>query len=426
MVIYVVREGDSVYSIAKMFGVDPNIIIADNELADPNSLVVGQTLVIFTDRLNYTIGNRDRISNLLNQFNITFEDLIRLNPNLTNPNAIFAGENLVIPIVNNPLGPMEVNGYAFANITDEVLDKTLPHLTYLSIFSYQVRTDGSVMAPPGVDRLLAKARQYNVAPLMVITNIDEEGGFSSELVAELFESEEAQENLINNILQTLNENNYYGVNVDFEYVFAENRDDYSNFLRRLTEVMHNNGYIVTSAVAPKISDDMPGILYEGHDYVAIGEIVDRVIIMTYEWGYTYGPPLAVAPLDRVEEVLEYAVTVIPRDKILMGIPNYGYDWNLPYVPGTAARVVTNTGAVDLARNVGAFIQFDEPAQSPYFTYWTSTGEHIVWFEDARSIDAKLRLAFDYGLAGVSYWTINRFFPQNWLVLDYLYDVIKVV
>ncbi len=426
MVIYVVREGDSVYSIAKMFGVDPNIIIADNELADPNSLVVGQTLVIFTDRLNYTIGNRDRISNLLNQFKITFEDLIRLNPNLTNPNAIFAGENLVIPIVNNPLGPMEVNGYAFANITDEVLDKTLPHLTYLSIFSYQVRTDGSVMAPPGVDRLLAKARQYNVAPLMVITNIDEEGGFSSELVAELFESEEAQENLINNILQTLNENNYYGVNVDFEYVFAENRDDYSNFLRRLTEVMHNNGYIVTSAVAPKISDDMPGILYEGHDYVAIGEIVDRVIIMTYEWGYTYGPPLAVAPLDRVEEVLEYAVTVIPRDKILMGIPNYGYDWNLPYVPGTAARVVTNTGAVDLARNVGAFIQFDEPAQSPYFTYWTSTGEHIVWFEDARSIDAKLRLAFDYGLAGVSYWTINRFFPQNWLVLDYLYDVIKVV
>ena len=194
---------------------------------------------------------------------------------------------------------------------------------------------------------------------------------------------------------------------------------------------HPVGYIVTTAVAPKISDDMQGVLYEGHDYKAHGEIVDHVIIMTYEWGYTFGEPMAVAPLNSVKQVLDYAVTVIPPEKILMGVPNYGYDWTLPYKPGTAARAVGNVGAVDIARENGAFIMFDQKSASPYFNYWQVNDngvakQHVVWFEDARSIDAKLRTAIDYNLGGVSYWTINRFMPQNWLVLDQLYDVIKIL
>jgi spore germination protein len=148
--------------------------------------------------------------------------------------------------------------------------------------------------------------------------------------------------------------------------------------------------------------------------------------MTYEWGYTFGPPLAVAPINEIRKVLNYAVTAIPRDKILMGIPNYGYDWTLPYVEGSRAATVTNTGAVDLAVREKAAIQYNDVSKAPYFNYYDDAKkQHVVWFEDARSIEAKLELVDEYDLGGVSYWTINRYFPQNWLVLSSMYDIAKV-
>lgn len=187
------------------------------------------------------------------------------------------------------------------------------------------------------------------------------------------------------------------------------------------------GYTVTTALAPKISAVQQGTLYEAHDYPVHGELADHVIIMTYEWGYTFSPPMAVAPLNEVRRVLNYAVTAIPRRKILMGIPNYGYNWTLPYQPGTAAEAISNTQAVELALREGAFIQYDPIAQSPFFTYYDENGRlHEVWFEDARSILAKLTLANEFRLGGVSYWTINQYFPQNWLVLESVFDVIKVL
>ncbi|NLL34726.1 MAG: spore gernimation protein, partial [Clostridiales bacterium] len=142
---------------------------------------------------------------------------------------------------------------------------------------------------------------------------------------------------------------------------------------------------------------------------------------------TYGPPLAVSPINEVARVLNYAVTAIPPEKILMGMPNYGYDWTLPYTPGTAARTVTNTGAVNLAANVGANIQYDTNSQAPFFNYYDSSGRrHVVWFDDARSINARLELVDRFGLGGVSYWTINSFFNQQWLVLSSQYNVNKVL
>jgi len=137
--------------------------------------------------------------------------------------------------------------------------------------------------------------------------------------------------------------------------------------------------------------------------------------------------MAVSPIDQVRRVLDYAVTAIPPRKILMGMPNYGYDWTLPFVQGSAARNISNQGAVALARQVGARIQYDTTSQAPFFRYYDREGrQHEVWFDDARSIQARLRLVNEYGLGGVSYWTINRFFPQNWLVLNSMYNVRKVL
>lgn len=426
MIIHVVKPGESLYSIGKMYGVPYEQIMADNEIDYPRHLVVGQSIVIMEKERNHFVQLGQSVYSIARSYGITVEQLLDANPQITDPEMIFVGQIIKIPTITQKHGDIEVNGYAFPNIDMETLKRTLPHLTYLSIFSYQVLLDGNLKGIND-EPLIKVAREAKVAPLMVITNIENGKGFNSDIAKNILTNKQAQQNLIDNIVRTLKEKNYYGVDVDFEYIYPENREDYNNFLRRLVNILRPLGYIVSTAVAPKTFTEMKGLLYEGHDYKAHGEIVDHVILMTYEWGYTYSEPQPVAPINQVEKVVNYAASVIPSKKILMSIPNYGYEWKLPYEKGTAARVVSNTEAINIARENNATIQYDWTAQTPYFKYYDANGkQHIVWFEDARSVKAKLELINEYDLGGVSYWTIMKYFPQLWLVQDYLYNVKKVI
>lgn len=186
------------------------------------------------------------------------------------------------------------------------------------------------------------------------------------------------------------------------------------------------GYTLSVALAPKTSADQPGLLYAGKDYRALGAAADSVLLMTYEWGYTYGPPMAVAPLNKVRQVVEYAITEIPPEKINLGIPNYGYDWPLPFVQGeTKAKTIGNIEAVRIAVSYGAEIQFDETAQSPFFRYYDRSGvEHEVWFEDVRSLQAKFDLIDEFNLRGPGYWQIMQLFRANWLLLAERFRILK--
>ncbi|NLN81621.1 MAG: LysM peptidoglycan-binding domain-containing protein [Clostridiales bacterium] len=426
MVIYTVRRGDSLYTIGRQFGVSPQRIAEDNQIPNPEQLVVGQTVVIVTDSIQYTIAPGESLFTIARRFGTTMGQILEANPEITNPASIYPGQVIVVPVPDQKLGSIDVNGYAFPTITANVLSATLPHLTYISPFSYQVRADGSLV-PLDDTTIIQTARAQNVAPLMVITNILEGGSFDSDLAHTILTNQQVQTTLINNVQQTLRSKNYFGLDIDFEYIYPDDREAYNRFVRRVVDTLHPQGYTVTTALAPKTSAGQRGLLYEAHDYAFHGATVDHVILMTYEWGYTYSPAQAVAPLNRVEEVLRFAVTVIPSEKILMGIPNYGYDWTLPFVQGSAARTLSHTAAVNLALREGAEIMFDAEAQSPFFNYFDDQGrEHVVWFEDARSIRAKLALVDKYNLGGVSYWTINSFFPQNWLVLESMYNVNKVI
>jgi spore germination protein len=426
LIIHVVKPGESLYSIGQLYGVSPFKIADDNELTDPGKLVVGQTLVILEGERKHKIVQGESLYSIARQYGVTVQAILDANPDITNPVMIYPGQIIDIPPRTKKLGDFEVNGYAFPNIDMDVLKKTLPYLTYLSIFSYEVNPDGT-LNPIDDEALIKAARDAGVAPLMVITNLEKGGGFSSDIARSILSSEDTQDKLLNNVINTLKEKNYYGLDIDFEYIYPEDKELYNNFLRKATSKLKPMGYTVTTALAPKTSASQRGVVYEAHDYPVHGALADHVVIMTYEWGYTYGPPLAVAPINEVEKVINYALTEIPSKKILMGIPNYGYDWTLPYTPGTAAKTVTNTKAVDLAGDVGGAIQYDPESQAPFFNYYDSEGkQHVVWFEDARSIEAKLKLASRKNLGGVSYWTINKYFPQNWLVVNSLFNIKKLL
>lgn len=425
MKIYTVGPGDSIYFIAKKYGIPMQRLIDDNNLHDMRYLIVGQSLVIMADDVRHVVTSGESLYSIANQYNVPERDILAANPDIKDPNVIWAGQVITIPLSLAKQREIDVNGYVFPNVSDETLAKTLPHLTFVSIFSYQVLPDGS-LTPISDERIIAAARAQRTAPLMVITNIRKGGSFDSELAHTILNDETVQNKILENVMKTLPKG-YSGLDIDFEYIYSWDREQYNRFVRKAVDTLRPQGYSVSVALAPKTSADQPGLLYEAHDYPFHGATVDHVILMTYEWGYTRGPAQSVAPLDRVKQVLDYAVTVIPSQKILMGMPNYGYDWTLPFTPGSMAKSLSNTEAISLAQRVGAVIQFDKQAQAPYFNYYDKEGrKHVVWFEDARSIAAKLALVEAYNLGGVSYWTVNKFFPQNWIVLKSLYDVRKIL
>lgn len=319
-----------------------------------------------------------------------------------------------------------VNGYAYPSINSEILKLWLQDLTFLSIFSYGITPEGGLL---GIDDqyLINTANMNGVKALMVITPLDEMGRFNDEIASSLLENPEARKKLIENIKNTIIEKGFFGVDFDFEYISKENKDDYVALVSEARAGLNPLGYIVTVALAPKVSADQQGNLYEGHDYNGMGEAANLVLLMTYEWGYTYGPPMAVSPINQVKRVLDYGVSVIPPEKILMGMPNYGYDWQLPFVQGQSkAKKISITEAEEIAKQYGAVIEYDQFAQAPYFKYVDEQGkEHVVWFENEQSIKAKLALVDQYGLGGVAYWNVMDYYPQNADILEDVYNVVKI-
>lgn len=136
--------------------------------------------------------------------------------------------------------------------------------------------------------------------------------------------------------------------------------------------------------------------------------------------------MPVSPIGPVRQVLTYAASEMPAGKIMMGQNLYGYDWTLPFVAGGQyAKALSPQAAIDLARNRNAAILYDYRAQAPHFDYTDDEGrQHKVWFEDARSIQAKFDLIKELGLRGISYWKLGLPFPQNWLLLTDNFKVVK--
>lgn len=300
-------------------------------------------------------------------------------------------------------------------------------MSELAVFSYGFTPEGNLIPPTlPVEELISLSYMDNVKPILTLTPLGSDGRFSNELISALINNPDAISNIIDNLLETMNTQGYLGLDIDFEFIKAEDRQAFVDFVTIVTGRMNEVGYTVSVDLAPKTSATQAGLLYEGKDYPALGTAANSVLVMTYEWGYTYGPPMAVAPINKVRQVLDYAVTEIPPEKMNIGIPNYGYDWPLPYERGvTKARTIGNVEATQLAIMYGAEILYDEVAQTPHFNYTSEGVEHEVWFEDVRSLQAKMELVEEYNLRGISYWQIMQLLRSNWLLVDYNFDVIKL-
>lgn len=424
MIIHVVQQGQTLNTIAEEYGVTPERLIIDNELPNPENLVVGQSLIVRIPTEVHIVAEGDTLVSIAEIYNVTTEEILRNNPWVAAQQILTPGQTLVIAFEEEPkLGSALINGYAYPFINRDVHRKTLPFLTYQSLFTYGFTPEGDLV-PISDEELIAIGYDFGVPPIMLLAPMTPEMEFNSQIAHDMFINPEGQNRLIDNIVSNMQEKGYVGLDIDFEFILPEDRELFINFIANVKSRLEPLGLLTLVALAPKTSGEMTGLLYEAHDYPAIGAIADIVLLMTYEWGYLFGPPMATAPLNNVRQVLEYGVSVIPREKILMGIPNYAYDWALPFVQGESmAEALSNQEAIVRAAQYGVTIEFDEIAQAPFYFYTDEQGvEHVVWFDDARSMNAKFRLIPELQLRGAGIWQIMNFFPALYMVINELFNI----
>lgn len=425
MIIHVVKSGDTIEKIAKEYGVTSSRVMIDNEISNPSKLVVGEAIVVLVPDVIYTVQPGDTLSIIADKNRVTVLEILRNNPYLLDRDYLYPGETIVIHYEGEKTGTIETNSYVYPFINMNVLKKTLPYLTYLTVLSYKVTAKGKIS---GVDdtEIIKVAKEYKTAPIMMLeasaTTMEEEINVLNSILL----SGEKQDKLINNLLSILNVKGYSGVNINTPYIRPENRGRYEKFIMKLYDVLSKAGYIVYNTFTIRIFPLLSGTIFNGINYSKLSQHADGFIMITYDFGYSEGIPPGTLSLESFRRFFDYTTNIIPAKKILEGISVIGYVWTYPYVPNESrGMAVSYNAAINMAGINDSEIKFDEITNIAYFQFITDQ-EYIVRFWDARSIDNFLKFIPEIGLNGISIWNIMVWFPQIWLVVNSEYHIAKVL
>lgn len=411
--IYTVKPGESLFLISQKFDISVEAIRIVNGLSETN-IVPGQALLI-NNRI-YTVQPGDSLYIISQMAYVSLNMLTQANPGV-NPNLLQPGMKIILPKLPDYNASTLSYLYVTGTIVDQLLIKDFsPYTTYYSFFEYHINNEGSLSQLDDLEAI-ETAWNNNSAPLATITNLTAEG-FSPELTSKILNNPSTRQSLINSISTLVSTRGYAGVNIDFEGTLTEDRDIFSTFLGALGDRLHAAGLLLTIAIHPKTSEEIPWLL--GYDYAAIGSVVDFMFIMTYDWHHMASEPGPIAPINEVRNAIKFASERVDSSKIILGVPLYGYDWTLPYTSNTFATAISNQDAIDLAMRQSSPIIYSEEYQSPYFYYVDDLGQnHVIWFEDSRSIAKKFALVSEYQLLGTGAWQIGLGFPQGpWLLTNF--------
>jgi len=426
MQIHVVQPNDTIQSIADRYGIPVSKLILDNGLNDPKHLVTGQTIVIAKPEITHTVQAGDTLFSIAQCYNITLEQLMMNNPHLMDSKYIYPDEILVISYRKK--GKMAVHGNTVAYINKNTLKKTLLYLTYLSVLNYTATKEGEIITYYDDTDIIRITKEYGVVPLMLLTTLTIHGEANIRIAYEILISEELQNRQIENVLKIIKDKGYSGINISFEYINPSNLKLYETYFAKIERRLKEEGYLVFITINTKISNATD---FEKVDYSFLDELADHIIFMNYEWATNINPPSPIISIYNINEFLDYVNEYTALDHVIIGIPTIGYDWELPFSAGlSSVYSLTPQRAVDLAGVEGVDIQFDEKSQTPYYKYskkkYENMIEHIVWFIDARSMNAIMDLVMKYKLQGTSVFNSTIYNPQLWVVINSQFDIEKVL
>lgn len=427
MDIYVVQPGDSIYSIADKHGIPVERLITDNGLVTPYTLTPGQAIVILHPTKTYIIQPGDNLATIADSNGVSIMQLIRNNPFLYNREYIYPGESLVISYGSNK--DIQINGYAYGFINRDILRRTLPYLTYISVFNYQIAENANIITFRDDTDIIQIAKDYQTIPLLMFSVFSPRGELNLDIVYELLLNEELQDKLINELLQIIRSKGFMGVNFLISHITESNQHLYLNIFTKLSTALKNEGYIFMLTINPNLKKIDNTVSYEKLDYTSISNVTDMIIFLDSVWGINRQSPSPVSNILLIRSFIGYVTTIIPPEKILIGKPLIGYDWDLPFDPGLSyANSLSLDNTIALAYEQRAEINLDLESQTPYFNYAESRmgipDNHIVWFIDARSIKALNDVIIDYNLAGSGIWNLSNYNQQLWSIINATFTIIK--
>ncbi len=426
MLIHVVNPGETIQSIAEYYGMPADKLIQDNGLNSPYSLAVGQTLIIVTPEVVYSVKEGDTLENIADTYHVSLIELLANNPYLSDREFLYPGDPIVIHYTRK--GSITTHGNTVANINMATLRKTLPYLTYISILNYTATNEGEIISYYDDTEIIEISKAYGVAPLMLLTTLTIQGEANLGVDFDILLSEEFQNRQIENILTVLRSKGYFGLNLSLQYITLANIGLYENYFTKVTDRLNSEGYQVFVTINPNIRETNNEVNFQGIDYSLINQLAQNIIFTSYEWAFNINPPSPITSIYRTRAFLDYILSFIPPDKIIIGMATLGYDWELPYVAGISnVNIISFDNVDNLAYDYRSIIQFDDVSQTPYFTYATNEPiNHVVWFIDSRTIQATLDMVSEYNLKGISIWNITVFNPQLWLIVSSQYEIEKVM
>lgn len=246
---------------------------------------------------------------------------------------------------------------------------------------------------------------------VTVTNINSAtGSFDGTMTSQILQNNEETTTLIDNLTNLVNHTSFSGINIDFESLPTSDRALFSQFISELGQQLH--------AIGKKLSVDVPAVTdsNNAYDYAAIGQASDEVIVMAYDYSYPGSPAGPIAPINWVNQVLAYTVNLVPANKILLGIPVYGYDWS-----DGQTEALSLTAIDQLITNEDITPQWDVNAKVPYFTYTKNGVTNTVYYENAESISDELALVQQYHLRGISIWRLGLEDQSIWQAIDQMFN-----
>jgi spore germination protein len=413
MIIHVVEYGDTIYSIANYYGVSDQKLKIYNNLSNIDSLVIGEALIILIPETTYTVQEGDTLLQIAETYDTTVIELLRNNPELSDHQFLYAGDEIVIRFLDKKEHTIATNGFAFPFIEEDTLRKTLPYLTYLTIYSYTVNANGELNTLDD-EKVIKVAKEYGTEPIMMIIPASHNNDEAIDVVSSIISDKAIEDRFIDEILLTLTTKGYSGVSFHTPYIHPRYRENYRRHALKMLERITSAGYKVIDTYETPIL---------GFDYKFMTDDLSGITLIVYEFGFSDGVNLGTICMESYRRIVSDFTKMVPSDKISFGLPLQGYLYKLPFIAGSSqGRAISYRAAIELAAQNNAQITYDSLTNSVSFIFY-SGDEFLVRFWDARSYEVFLKLVPEYNLYGVGIWNIMQWYPQLWMIATVQYTIL---
>ena len=428
MYVHVVKKGENIHGIARAVGADPDEVLAVNGLAS-DRLLPGSTLLIPTQvptsLVTYTVKEGDTLRKIANRFHVPDKILLAANQPLP-AEGMPVGRVLTLPVPVFDKRSIEVNmRFEVQGEPEEeqTIEEARDSISGISVATGWIEPDGGIELPPVADRHVLSKMSGVGQMLLLLAPLDETAARN------VLCQGRARNAFFRDLRLLISHDEFAGVHLEMTSLPPELRMQFNGFVRELAVRVHHGGGRLYVAVRPHHEDDPDHPKFGAYDLPWIARYADRVVWNVEEgYGRADGPPMALAPLHLVRRSLDYALRVMPAQRLLLGMPFYGFDWAVPFHPDVLSNLIVH-GPASFEEEEAELIEppqqvlWDDRAMTPMFVYRDADGERReVWYEDIRSIAAKLHLVREHGLAGISCQVLGSSMIAPWALLRDLFDL----